>query len=432
MIKNCLQCNKEYNAFRASKYCSKECKALANIKNKNCVICDKEHSRKYGITCSTECQIIYTKNVFKEKTGFESPFQNPEVKAKIITTNNERYGCDNPSQNKEIKIKKEQTSLKNYGVKNPSQSQVILDKIKVTNNEKYGCDWSLQNSEVMRKREETCERIYGVRNVFQNVDIQSRIIFTNNERYGCDYPLQNDDIKNKVNIANIKKYGKNRFTQTQEGKNKVAKTNLERYGESNVSKLQEIKHKIRESNIKKYGVPYHQLKHITNFENFNESFIRNNFTTNGIATLNDRLRFRKYFNISTDDNALKKLKELKIKCELSLNASLAEKQILNVLKQSFKQLTFVENDRTTIINSSTNKFLEIDILVKKEEEIICGIEYNGRYWHDRAEYFEGMSKEEYKSKECDNLGFPLFHVWEDDVENDLQKVIEYLENQHAN
>lgn len=426
MIKNCIQCNKEFNAFKASKYCSEECKTLANIKIKNCVVCNKEHQRKYGVTCSEKCQVIYTKNIFKEKTGFESPFQNPEVKAKIIVTNNERYGCDNPSQNNEIKLKKEQTSLKNYGVKNPSQSQVVLDKIKVTNNERYGCDWTLQNSEVIIKREKTCERIYGVKNVFQNVDIQSKIISTNNDRYGCNYPLQNDDIKNKVNITNIKKYGKNRFTQTQEGKHKIAETNLERYGESNVSKLQEVKCKMRESNIKKYGVPYHQLKHITNYENFNESFIRENFTTNGIATLNNRLRFREYFNISSDDNALKKLKELKINCELSLNASLAEKQILNVLKESFKHLTFVENDRTTIINSYTNKFLEIDILVKKNDKIICGIEYNGRYWHDEAEYFEGMSKEEYKTKECGKLGLLLFHIWEDNIENDLQRVIEYL------
>lgn len=432
MIKNCEQCDKEYNAFKASKYCSKECKTLANMKIKTCIICNKEHSRKYGVTCSTECQTIYTKNIFKEKTGFESSFQNPEIKAKIKATNQERYGCDNPSQNKEIKLKKEQTSLKNYGVKNPSKSQVVLDKIKATNKERYGCDWSSQNQEVKRKREETCERIYGVKNVFQNIDIQSKIISTNQEKYGCDYPLQNDDIKNKVNTTNIEKYGKNRFTQTQEGKNKVAETSLKKYGESNVSKLEEVKSKMRESNIKKYGVPYHQLKHITNYENFNEKFIRENFTTNDIATLNDRLRFKEYFNISSDDNALKKLKELKIKCELSLNASLAEKQILNVLKESFKDLTFVENDRTTIINSSTKNFLEIDILVKKEEEIICGIEYNGIYWHDGAEYFEGMSKEEYKSKECDILGFPLFHIWEDNIENDLQKVIKHLENQYAN
>lgn len=422
-LKICKSCKSEFDGSGSQQYCSDACKAKGQMKIKICVVCGEEHTRKHGITCSTKCQVEYTRRLYKEKTGYDSPFQNPSVKSKIAETNTERYGCANPSSSAEIKLKKEMTTMKNFGVKNPGQSDIVKQKMKETCREKYNCDYSGQAPEVIAKREATCEKIFGVKNVFQNPEIKEKIVETNNIKYNCDYPLQNDEIKAKVDATNQEKYNANRFTQTEEGKNKVKETTQERYNEDNVARLQWVKDKMRNTNLEKYNRPYAQLRHIQNFENFNEEYIKENFTTNGVATLEDRMRFQKYFGISDLDNALKKLKSLNIECELSLNTSMAQMSVFKRLQEKYPELTFIENDRSVIRNPETGNQLEIDILVKKADSIVCGIEYNGIRWHNK----ENQERETLKTQLCEEAGFPLFHIWEDTENEDFAKVIEFLE-----
>ena len=422
-LKMCENCKGEFDGRGAQRYCSEACKAKAQVKVKKCVVCEKEHTRKSGKTCSNKCQVEYTKRLYKEKTGYDSPFQDPRVKAKIAETNTEKYGCANPSQSPEIKLKKEITTMKNFGVKNPGQSEIVKQKMRETCREKYNCDHPGQSPEVIAKREATCEKIFGVKNVFQNPVIKEKIVETNNIKYNCDYPLQNNEIKAKVNATNQEKYSANRFTQTEDGKNKLKETTQERYNEDNVSKLQWVKDKIRNTNLEKYNRPYAQLRHIKNYENFNEEYIKANFTTQGVVTLEDRMRFQEYFGISDLDNALKKLKSLNIECELSLSSSMAQMSVCKKLQEKYPELTFIENDRSVIRNPETGNQLEIDILVKKNEEIVCGIEYNGIKWHDK----ENPVKEELKTRLCSEKGIKLFHIWEDTESEDFAKVVEFLE-----
>ena len=135
------------------------------------------------------------------------------------------------------------------------------------------------------------------------------------------------------------------------------------------------------------------------------------------------MRFQEYFGISDLDNALKKLKSLNIECELSLSSSMAQMSVCKKLQDKYPELTFIENDRSVISNPETGNWLEIDILIKKDDVIVCGIEYNGIKWHDK----ENPVKEALKTRLCAEKGFPLFHIWEDTEEEDFAKVVEFLE-----
>ena len=221
----------------------------------------------------------------------------------------------------------------------------------------------------------TIESLYGVRSILKNKEFEAKRRQTNIKKYGFENAMENKDIQAKQHA-----------------------TNKERYGTKTVSQ-----------------------RHLKNFENFNREFILENFTTEGKVSLSDRLKIREYYNFSR--GILNKLHSWDIPVELSFNASLAEKEILNYLKERYPHFTFVENDRTTIKRPNTRYFLEIDILIKQGDDIICGVEYNGNYYHDK----EDESKETLKTELCEKAGFKLYHIWEDSVEDDLFEIIEILD-----
>ena len=108
--------------------------------------------------------------------------------------------------------------------------------------------------------------------------------------------------------------------------------------------------------------------------------------------------------------------------EIQTSSSFEELSVLNYIKSLFPQYTYVSGDRSILTNPSTRKSLEIDILILKEDKIVCGVEYNGGHWHSR----EDQSREELKTRLCEEKGFRLFHVWYDNLENDLYAVLEFL------
>ena len=103
--------------------------------------------------------------------------------------------------------------------------------------------------------------------------------------------------------------------------------------------------------------------------------------------------------------------------------SIGEKSILKILKEKYFDFTFKENNKNLIINPDTLRPLELDILVYKDKSILCAVEYNGVYWHDK----ENPLRENLKSKLCNKQGFKLFHIWEDTLIEDLHNVFEYLD-----
>ena len=131
---------------------------------------------------------------------------------------------------------------------------------------------------------------------------------------------------------------------------------------------------------------------------------------------------RKYYGISDEGNTLRKLKEWGIPAEICQSYSFAEKRVLKYLQEKYPKLTFIENDRSLIKNNNTGKPLELDIVVKKDDDIICAIEYNGTHWHDKENPF----KEERKTRLCAEKGIKLFHIWEDDEEIGIIELEEFI------
>ena len=85
--------------------------------------------------------------------------------------------------------------------------------------------------------------------------------------------------------------------------------------------------------------------------------------------------------------------------------------------------TIIENDRTTILNPNTNKYLELDILFPCKTK---AVECNGVYWHDRPEV---MERDLIKQKQCKKLGIALLVITDEEWKTDpniKQKLLEFI------
>lgn len=246
---------------------------------------------------------------------------------------------------------------------------------------------------------------------------------TMTERHGASNPLQCKAIREKAEATCIQRYGFKSALQNKSIEAKRRQTNIQKYGFENAMENKDIQAKQHATNKERYNCKVASQRHMTNFDDFNKEYILEHFTTDGVVTLKDRMEFMKYFNIKNIKSALYRLKQKGVPAQLGHNFSVKEKEILNYLKERYPHFTFIENDRTTIKHPNTRYYLEIDILIKKGDCIICGVEYNGNYYHDK----EDDSKETLKTQLCKEAGFPLFHIWEDSVEDDLFGIIEILD-----
>lgn len=246
---------------------------------------------------------------------------------------------------------------------------------------------------------------------------------TMTERHGAPNPLQCKAIREKAEATCIQRYGFKNALQNKSIEAKRRQTNIKKYGFENAMENKDIQAKQHATNKERYNCKVASQRHMTNFDDFNKEYILEHFTTDGVVTLKDRMEFMKYFNIKNIKSALYRLKQKGVPAQLGHNFSVKEKEILNFLKERYPHFTFIENDRTTINRPNTRYYLEIDILIKKGNDIICGVEYNGNYYHEK----EDESKETLKTQLCKEAGFPLFHIWEDSVEDDLFEIIEILD-----
>ena len=349
-------------------------------------------------TCSNDCATAYRKLRFEE--NHPGGYNNPEVKARREATMEQKYGFKNPSQSPEIKEKKRETCMENYGVPVPAKSPIVFARMTATNQKLYGCDNVFQNELIKEKIYETNMKKYGFKSPSQSPEIKEKKRETCIEKYGVDHPMKNAEISKKLDEFFINKYGVKRPVS-----------------------LPEYRKKIENSMENIYGYRNNSLKNVKNYENYNDEYILEHFTTDGKITDNNKIEFMKYFNLKGWGSLIRIAKKYNIQVDL-VKKSVAERELVDDLRNRYPELTFIENDRKTILNSKTNRFYEIDILVKKGDTIICGIEYNGIYWHDKKK----PVKEVTKSNLCAAQGFPLFHIWEDSSEYDLINVFSFLNN----
>ena len=107
-------------------------------------------------------------------------------------------------------------------------------------------------------------------------------------------------------------------------------------------------------------------------------------------------------------------------CNFKNITSKAEKEIFEIVKQLLPDMDIVENDRTQIVNSLTNRNLELDIYVPSLNK---AIEFNGRYWHSME---ETKIRDTEKIKQCKEKGIDLLVIQEQEWTENKNKVIEKL------
>lgn len=133
---------------------------------------------------------------YKEKTGFENPFENKEIQKQIQQKQVEMYGGMGmgssvlrekiTSTKEELygnayytnREKNTQTVKERYNVDNISQLQEVKDKKKATTKENFGVDYTFQSKECREKAKETNKALYGCENPAQNEEIRRKMYDT--------------------------------------------------------------------------------------------------------------------------------------------------------------------------------------------------------------------------------------------------------------
>jgi hypothetical protein len=135
--------------------------------------------------------------------GEDNPFAWPEVQAKILITNLERYGVENPNQNLEVRKRTQITNLSRYGVLEslsapevreriaatnkvkyggpaPSNDPVVVEKARQTNLERWGVEWTTLRPELRRPGPNLLEARFGMLN--------PELVYTGNGGFWCWSP----------------------------------------------------------------------------------------------------------------------------------------------------------------------------------------------------------------------------------------------------
>lgn len=188
-------------------------------------------------------------DTYKERTGFEHNFKNPEEVAKYVEIKREKYGdACNSKKARETRLKhnggifwtdkqKQQmintqirlygsvanlekgyrTKLKRYGnpkyvngdkisetwgTKSKEDIKEIKDKQIQTFRDRYGDNWA---DVIREKGKKTSIEKYGVDNVFKLPEVQEKIKQTNLEKYGTMYPVTLFSYLNNKTISKINK-----------------------------------------------------------------------------------------------------------------------------------------------------------------------------------------------------------------------------------
>jgi hypothetical protein len=159
----------------------------------------------YNPSQNPEVQDLKKNNYFN-KTGFQHWSQNPEVQDLKKNNYFNKTGFQHWANNPEVREKMKQTNLEKYGVENISQTDEAKEKVKQTCQERYGVEYYLQTEEAKERAKQTFQERYGVEYISQSEEIREKIRITSQERYGVDNPSQSQEVKDKISISKVKHF----------------------------------------------------------------------------------------------------------------------------------------------------------------------------------------------------------------------------------
>ena len=216
-----------------------------------------------------------------------------------------------------------------------------------------------------------------------DIKTKQKQIETFRKKYGCNNPFQNEEIKKKCREQHLKNYGVDVPFKSKEIREKYKQTMLEKYGVENSFQLQtsknaanseEAKQKRNNSlssyNMEKFGVPWYVMS----------SQFKQKTDTEG-GTSKEEKELVDFIRSITD-------------CDLEIG--------------SFKIIY--------------PKQLDIYIPQKK-----LAFEFNGTYFHS-YEKTNDLYYHLNKTKQCEELGIHLVHIWEDEWIYDKEKTKDLIRN----
>lgn len=242
----CKLCGKSTKFLGYSKgfctYCSYKCQANDAELNKlrqntarshfngNIRSAEGNERIKLANHLNKESRCKKAKETYKNKTGFEHPMENPEIKNKLKTTMQEKYGVEHALQYKEFLDKQKNTCLQKYGNTSYIKIDAAKEKIKNNNIKKYGVESPNSLDIVKEKKRQTYLDKYGTDSYTQTIEYIEKVKDTNNKKYGYDYHMQRPEYQEYYEQLCKERYGVKRYCQTEEFKEKTKQTCLEKYG----------------------------------------------------------------------------------------------------------------------------------------------------------------------------------------------------------
>lgn len=246
----------------------------------------------------------------------------------------------------------------------------------------------------------------------------------NTERHGF-YSCKSCSNKKKVMTSN-EKYGADNYMMTEEGKNRVMRTTMERYGTHCVFLNKDVRDRIKNTMIETYGAPY----------TFNTSKYKKDLLETWKKERTELLNKLGIFDfkLNTSDYSID------IYCDNCKQYYKTDNRLLYARNMHNTILCTICNPRSRLVSGkelilyneickisdnviSGYKFSggkEIDIYLPDYK---LGIEFNGLYWH--SEKYKPKDYHINKTRQCEEHGITLIHVWEDELDK-MDILVNYI------
>jgi hypothetical protein len=260
----------------------------------------------------------------------------------------------------------------------------------------------------VKKRTNTMTARYGDHNM-RTPDGIEKFKNTMLEKYGVENPMMVDSIKKKVADTNTSRYGGVMYLNTEQGRKTKKETLLKKYGVEHPMHHKPFKHAARLSYLKtvseRYGVDHTTKAYKKHHDIFNDDakFIEvvNEYKhTKEIARVLD-------YSVS---RTVARMAELGVQNDT--NHSHGEDVLYDFISTIIPHDEIIRSDRTVLDGR------ELDLYIPSKK---LAIEYNGLFWH--SEKFKPSDYHQKKSTECMKKGVNLFHIWEDDWEDERKQKI---------
>ena len=308
-------------------------------------------------------------------------------------------------------------------------SQQTLEKTRKTCREKFGADSYMQSDQGKQQYKDTMVSRYGVKHSSQLPDFHDKRRKTTYERYGVREWMKDEEKVSEWKERFREKHGEDNPMKVGSIKDKVFETNTDRYGESVIFKTDHFKEMSKQTFIEHYGVPHpmqsESVKQKVRQSNLNSNegvlYNQRHLSEYALSVLNDEEKLSDLYNkfgfirlvadyLGCHFSSVQRAMDI-----LSIPAKQAHKSSIGELEvNSFIEslgFTTKQSDRTILDG------FESDIVVN---EVPLIVEFNGTYYHSSK--FKSKSYHQSKSILAHQKGYDLIHVYEDDWEDDNQRL----------